>query len=176
VASSSRLSRGFHRLTLFLAAIPLLVGGFFSVSAAYSVANTDLYQHQRLMCAHEHLGLIKSPPNDVPTPRDDSAKSKTDTFWADLAAASKSVDLKSLGYSDIEGDFVPYEDALHPPAFIWLATFGYYALIPSLLITLAVAFAIYALVRGIGLACVLSLDQDPRCGLLARSMNTLFRL
>jgi len=34
MSASQKLSRGFHRLALFLAAIPLLVGGYFSVFSA----------------------------------------------------------------------------------------------------------------------------------------------
>jgi len=35
---ATRVSRGFHRLALFLAAIPLLIGGYFSV--IYAVGET----------------------------------------------------------------------------------------------------------------------------------------
>jgi hypothetical protein len=34
MSTSQRVSRGFHRLALFLAAIPLLIGGYFSTMAA----------------------------------------------------------------------------------------------------------------------------------------------
>jgi hypothetical protein len=36
---ATRISRGFHRLALFLAAIPLLVGGYFSVVYAVGEAS-----------------------------------------------------------------------------------------------------------------------------------------
>ena len=39
MAISHRLSRGFHRLAIFLAAIPLLVGGYFSVLFAIGFAS-----------------------------------------------------------------------------------------------------------------------------------------
>ena len=37
--NAARISRGFHRLALFLAAIPLLVGGYFSVIYAVGEAS-----------------------------------------------------------------------------------------------------------------------------------------
>jgi hypothetical protein len=44
MATSQRLSRGFHRLALFLAAITLLIGGSMSAFYAYQ----GLLLHQKL--------------------------------------------------------------------------------------------------------------------------------
>jgi hypothetical protein len=63
MASSQRLSRGFHRLALFLAAIPLLLGGSLSVYIAFDLANRLWEQHQKLLCAHEHVAGQKPDEN-----------------------------------------------------------------------------------------------------------------
>lgn len=41
MSTSQRVSRGFHRLALFLAAIPLLIGTYFSIVIAYSGSSTE---------------------------------------------------------------------------------------------------------------------------------------
>jgi hypothetical protein len=51
MATSVRLSRGFHRLALFLAAIPLLAGIAVSVFIAKETADSAL-QAQQVACAH----------------------------------------------------------------------------------------------------------------------------
>jgi hypothetical protein len=63
IATSDRLSRGFHRLAFFLAAIPLLLGGSLSVYIAFDLANRLWEQHQKLVCAHEHIAGPKPGEN-----------------------------------------------------------------------------------------------------------------
>ena len=58
MAASQRVSRGFHRLALFLAAIPLLVGGGLSLFIAIDQANKAKAMHEeqaRLVCAQTAL-------------------------------------------------------------------------------------------------------------------------
>jgi hypothetical protein len=58
MATSQRLSRGFHRLALFLAAIPLLVGGIGSTFFAFDHANYAQHLHDeqvKLVCAQTAL-------------------------------------------------------------------------------------------------------------------------
>jgi hypothetical protein len=52
MAASQGVSRGFHRLGLFLAAIIVLVGGYYWVVSASEVANQDWRHHKALVCAH----------------------------------------------------------------------------------------------------------------------------
>jgi hypothetical protein len=54
MATSQRVSRGFHRLGLFLAAIPLIVG-VFAIAYVLAQAERANRQHQQLLCAHDYL-------------------------------------------------------------------------------------------------------------------------
>jgi hypothetical protein len=60
--TATKIGRGFHRLALFLAAIPLLLGGSLSVYIAFDLANRLWEQHQKLVCAHEHVAGQKPGP------------------------------------------------------------------------------------------------------------------
>jgi len=55
MAASQRVSRGFHRLALFLAAIPLLLGTILSLGYANNVADQNQKQHAKLVCANKHV-------------------------------------------------------------------------------------------------------------------------
>ena len=59
MAKSQRLSCGFNRLALFLAAIPLLVGLPVSVLWAFSDFNHAAEKHQKLICAHKKAGTLR---------------------------------------------------------------------------------------------------------------------
>ena len=63
MSTAQRVSRAFHRLALFLAAIPLLLGGSLSVYIAFELANRLWEQHQKLVCAHEHVAGQKPGEN-----------------------------------------------------------------------------------------------------------------
>ena len=45
MSTAKRVRRGFHRLAVFLAAIPLLLGGSLSVYIAFDLANRLWEQH-----------------------------------------------------------------------------------------------------------------------------------
>jgi hypothetical protein len=53
--ASSRISRGFHRLGLFLAAIPLLAGVAISYFVANDFADGAWQTHQKAACAHQYI-------------------------------------------------------------------------------------------------------------------------
>jgi hypothetical protein len=58
MSTAQRVSRGFHRLGLFLAAIPLLVGGGWSLTIALDAANSARRSHDEqveLVCAQTRL-------------------------------------------------------------------------------------------------------------------------
>ena len=63
--SSQRVSRGFHPLGLFLAAIPLLVGGVWSANVALDHFNSAKATHDqqaaKLVCAQTALNSEASP-------------------------------------------------------------------------------------------------------------------
>jgi hypothetical protein len=61
MSAAQRVSRGFHRLGMFLAAIPLLIGGGISIFDALNQANAGkqaYYEQLALNCAQE---LAKAP-------------------------------------------------------------------------------------------------------------------
>ena len=116
MSASQQLSRGFRRLALFLAAIPLLVGGIASTFAALDQASSAKRSHDqqvKLVCAR--TALKADPSADLPkrTPTDhkfDALDALEKRFGirkvvivADKGIASK-VNLKSIkdkGYSYI---------------------------------------------------------------------------
>ena len=63
MAALARPNRDFHRLAVLLAAIPLLLGGSLSVYIAFDLANRLWEQHQKLLCAHEHVAGQKPDEN-----------------------------------------------------------------------------------------------------------------
>jgi hypothetical protein len=129
MSTAQRVSRGFHRLGLFLAAIPLQVGGAWSIFAALNEANYDLAKHQQLVCAHERVAKEKPGEN--------------------IFNRFDSISLKEIGCSDGPETLTVDEARNNPPDFNWLPTFGP-GLVPGLPITLALTLAIYLLVRAIG--------------------------
>src|SRR5262245_23157162 len=63
MSTAQRVNRGFHRLARFLAAITLLLGRSLSVYIAFDLANRLWEQHQKLVCAHEHVAGKKPGEN-----------------------------------------------------------------------------------------------------------------
>ena len=59
MGASQRLGRGFHRLGLFLAAVPLLIGGGIAIGGAMNQADSAGREHQmvhqKVVCAHEYI-------------------------------------------------------------------------------------------------------------------------
>ena len=53
-----RLSRGFRRLALFLAAIPLIVGALWSIIWSLDEANSASSRHQQVLCAHGRVAAL----------------------------------------------------------------------------------------------------------------------
>ena len=130
MATSNRLSRGFHRLALFLAAIPLLLGGSLSVYIAFDLANRLWEQHQKLVCTHEHVAGQKPGENVF------------DQF--------DTVKLKQIGCSNSD-DTITIGEARNPPPHLnWFAEFGSALLLSPLPQTLIVTLVVCVVVRAIG--------------------------
>jgi hypothetical protein len=55
VGASQRVSRGFHRFALFLAAMILLVGGYYWVVSAIEYTDWGVRHYEALVCAHDFL-------------------------------------------------------------------------------------------------------------------------
>ena len=131
--SSQRISRGFNRLALLTAALPLLLGIIYSLCSAYQTANDQLIRHHKLVCAREHAGLW--PPV---------------TAWSGDydVTASIPLDLKSVGCSDRDNDTVSFAEARNPPEFNWWASYAR-QVAPFLALTAAISLGAYGLVRAL---------------------------
>ena len=64
MSTSQRVTRGFHRLAVSLAAIPLLVGVTLSLFYAGEPTYKDLQQYKFLVCAHEHFERVTTPKRE----------------------------------------------------------------------------------------------------------------
>ena len=129
--SSQRIGRGFHRLAVLTAAIPLLLGIIYSLCIAYQTANYELNRHHKLVCAREHAGLW--PPVIA---------------WSGPYDKEMGIplDLKSVGCSDHDSDFVSFAEARNPPEFKWWGSYTRQAA-PFLALTAAISLAAYGVVR-----------------------------
>jgi hypothetical protein len=137
--TSPRVSRGFHRLGLFLAAIPLLWGVFYSLGDPLQMANHDLDWHQKVACAH---GVFQTDPK---------------RFWTAAFAPPPAgrtdppltIDLQAIGCSSQADDALLIAYAENPPAFNWWTSFGAQA---GFILAFAgvVSLAVYGVVRAIG--------------------------
>jgi hypothetical protein len=135
MSTSQRVSFGFHRLAVFLAVIPLVLGVTLSAFFAYTAANREADQHQKLDCAHHVYQTNES------------------AIWASALQPNNtdaSVGLEEIGCSPNKWERAPVEQVQSPPAFTWLSAFGS-GLLPGLPITLILTLAIYVLIRAIGL-------------------------
>jgi hypothetical protein len=152
VATSLRISRGFHRLALFLAAIPLLLGGILSVYFAWvSAVDAKLAYDQQasLVCAQE--AFRKKFYADLSRDEfDRRIKAKIAPVEAGEITLTNP-DLLELGCSDFPRTVSVLEifRAEAPGEFSWLAAFwpplGF-----GLAVSLGVALAVYGIVRAIG--------------------------
>src|SRR5215813_10451283 len=76
MSASQRVSRGFHRLAVLSAAIPLLLGIIYSLWSSYQTANDELNRHDKLECAREHAALW--PPVTTSSVGDETTSSGGD--------------------------------------------------------------------------------------------------
>ena len=137
MAASKRVSRGFHRLGLFLAAIIVLVGGYYWVVSAGEVANQDWRHHKALVCAHHF--------------RHREEKRFWDLGLTELDETGEAIiDLRVNDPHEI----IKFGEVRVVPSFSWLSSFGSELLFPPILISalaaLVLAVAAYGIVRAIG--------------------------
>ena len=131
---AQRVSRGFHRLAIFLAAIPLVIGTILSLGVAVQQANEEEAYQQRVVCAGQHPE--RWPATTAPK------GSLTDEQVGTLS-------LKQVGCSDREDETVSYAEARNPPQFYWWASYASNAT-PYLIFAVAVSVLLWGLVRAIG--------------------------
>ena len=133
--TSQKISRGFQKLALFLAAIVLLLGVAWSAATAINAANSARQSHD------EQLELV-------------CAKTAITNNFGDHALVAEPdgrIDLKTWGCSD-EQEMVLYNDVLNaraPDEFSY-ATELLPPLTLGLSITLALSLAVYGVVRAVG--------------------------
>jgi hypothetical protein len=129
MSASQRVSRGFHRLGFFLAAISFVIGGTFAVLAGLTSANKGSTRQQELVCAHTRVAQEKSGEN--------------------FFDKSDRINLRKIGCSKRFGTITVQEARSNPPEFNWLATFAS-ATTQVMLWTLALSLAVYGITRAIG--------------------------
>jgi hypothetical protein len=99
MAISQRLSRGFHRLALFSAVIPLLVGGY--LSAVYAVGEASMPPEEvwsRPALKIEGFGTVPLPPGFDRLTRDERDE------LVDQMAASLRPQSRRIGRPQSSGD------------------------------------------------------------------------
>jgi len=109
MSTAQRVSRGFHRLAVFLAAIPLIIGIGASIFAALSEANGAKSSHDEqleLICAQElakapATRLLK-PGETVPLP---PGKRPQDVQWLSPPPEG----LKAIMHADAKTDFDEFD-------------------------------------------------------------------
>ena len=101
MAASQKVSRGFHRLALFLAAIPLLIG----IGDTFFIVNKHMGGYQDLQCAHDHAAGVVPPLNSPNNPGPDDGTA---------------INLKQIGCAGYELDVVTYGEVRAPLlALLW---------------------------------------------------------
>jgi hypothetical protein len=147
-----RLGRGFHRLAIFLAAIPLLAGVVVSVYVASDATSSAKRLHDDqvvLVCAQD--AFYRKFYADLSR---DEFERKIAAKLAPIETGEVKVsepDLKELGCSDWSRTVSVLEifGARPPNEFSWAQNISSYLAI-GLGITLAVSLAVYGMVRAIG--------------------------
>jgi hypothetical protein len=95
MSTAQRVSRGFHRLGPFLAAVPLLVVGTWSVFNALNAANNARLSHDaqaHLVCAKARIAAMRKTTPGQPSVRLYSGE--------DDLPEDEQIDLQKLGCSD----------------------------------------------------------------------------
>jgi hypothetical protein len=141
-----RVSRGFHRLALVLAAIPLVVGIALSVLWGIHDFQVASSKHEKLACAHAKAGTVGQPWT---IPWDAFVKGQN-PFNDLIPLDNREVSLQKLGCSEWEYDTAKFGEIrdVSPK----LNRLGVFAppLMQGLAITLAITLAVYGIVRAIG--------------------------
>ena len=148
MSASQRVSRGFHRLAIWLAAIPFLVGTVASLYRASDPTFTDLTRHERLVCAHEHVDRLRNTDLLGKFPADTPLENSPEKLFS--APDQTTLNLKRMGCSDFDYDAVSLGEArIEPSEFNWYPRLAYYFSI-GVGLSLLVSFAVYGIVRSIG--------------------------
>jgi hypothetical protein len=131
MSTSQRVSRGFHRLAVFLAVIPLLVGAIIVIDGGKDAVVSAGKKYKTIECA-----------NAV------HQKDSRQFFRSYFEASNVAAFLRELGCSDGEYVNVTFEELGKPPDFDWLSILV--SILTVMGITGAVSLGVYSLIRGIG--------------------------
>ena len=152
--SSQRVSRGFHRLGLFLAAIPFLVGAgltLFEGSAAVQRARQSHQERVELFCARSHYAEQQSRPDPLVEEIDRLAGIRPGSLEAMFGNTGKPIWLSDIGCTNERGKTASPEAVFHAtePAPFSRATALLPVLSTGLIISFAVALGVYGLIRAL---------------------------
>jgi hypothetical protein len=152
VRTAQRVSRGFHRLAVFLATIPLLLGAIASLYIASETANSARRSHDEqatMICAQN--ALYKKFYADLS--REEFERRVAEKLPRLEAGEDKVTDpdLKELGCSVFSRKVSLLEifRAKAPGEFDWKAEF-LLACAAGIAVTLVLVFTVYSIVRAIG--------------------------
>ena len=128
MSTSQRVTSGFHRLALFLAAIPLLMGLGASFFVAKDSADKASQAYQQLLCAHRYIDSNQS--------------------WLMSAPDGATLDLIQIGCSDRPAATISLGEARTKPVpVLWTDQLVFSSkLWVGLAITFAVSIAAYGIV------------------------------
>lgn len=139
---AERIKKGFRRLALLLAAIPLLIGAYASITGVHWTAPLPGFSPQ--------WSIVPSTGPWTKYQKDTSEKSDRPD-----GPASTTIEIKGIGTVDVPADFqkMPSDKQQAMVGEIVAAFWRTYFAVPlakTLAITLAVSLAVYAVVRAIG--------------------------
>lgn len=141
--TANSISRGFHRLAIFIATVPLIVGCVIAIVSATDIANREHARHQDILCARERW---KPPPEPYNKPG-----ATDEELIAEINHLAGVVNLKVIGcFSGSGSENITYEEMRNKPNEVsWLIKlilpFAFFAAISAV-----VALVVYGVVRAIG--------------------------
>ena len=152
---SQRLSRGFHRLGLFVALIPLLVGAAATFFAGSDAVKSGRQSHQaqvELHCARSYYAEQYSKPNPLIEEMNRLVGIKPGSLEAMFGNTGKPIYLGDIGCAEERGKTASPEAVFYAtePAPFSRANALLPVLLTGLLISFAVASSVYGVIRAIG--------------------------
>jgi hypothetical protein len=154
MSTAQRVSRGFHRLAVFLAAIPLVVGSGVSIFIALDQANAAKRSHDEqleLVCALGRAETAQKKVGEKQPLTDEEVLALPPEGTNFFDRFDKKYDLKEIGCSE-HWRKVSWNDVVEaraPGEFNYFVEFAL-PLFIGLAISLAGAIAVYGIVRAIG--------------------------
>jgi hypothetical protein len=152
MSTSQRVSRGFQRLAVFLAAIPLVIGVVLSIISARDAEGNRRRHYDELSCAHARAETARKKSAEKQLLTDEEVLALPPHSANPYDRFDERYDLRQLGCS-AQSRKVSWDAIAKPPAeFTYLQYLS--AFLPNLFQGIAISFAlaavVYGLVRAIG--------------------------